>query len=227
MKNPQQLDMKPEQSLSQKVIKGSFWIFALRISRRALDFVRTVILARLLAPHDFGLMGIALLTLQTLEAFSQTGFQSALVQRKGDISKYLNVAWTILVLRGIVLSTVIFFSAPFIAKFFSTSESKSLIRVVGLSFLIQGFTNIAVVLFQKELNFKKQYLFEVSGFAFDFLVSIFLVFILKNVWALVIGKITGETTRLIASYILDRHRPCLTFHFKHAKELHEFGRWIS
>ena len=65
---------KYNMSLTQKVIYGGSWIFALRISRRVLDFLRTVILAKFLAPHDFGLMGIAILTLQTLEAFSQTGF---------------------------------------------------------------------------------------------------------------------------------------------------------
>ena len=65
------------ESLSKKVVRGGIWVFALRITNRGLGFVRTIILARLLAPHDFGLLGIAMLAIATLETFSQTGFQAA------------------------------------------------------------------------------------------------------------------------------------------------------
>ncbi len=216
-----------EGSLTQKVVKGGAWIFGLRMSRRILDFIRTVILARFLAPNDFGLMGIALLTIQTLEAFSQTGFQAALVQKKTDIKDYLNNAWTILFLRGLLLCFIVLFSAPAIARFFNTQQAVSLIQIVGLSFLIQGAVNIGVVFFQKELDFRKQYWYECSGVIADFLVSIILVFVVRNVWALVAGKLAGELARLIASYILDKYRPKMELCWKQIKELHDFGRWIS
>ncbi len=70
------------ESLSTKVVKGGLWVFALRIINRGLGFVRTIILARLLAPEDFGLLGIGMLAILTLETFSQTGFQAALIQKK-------------------------------------------------------------------------------------------------------------------------------------------------
>jgi len=68
--------------LSRKVVKGGLWVFTLRIINRGLGFVRTIILARLLAPEDFGLLGISMLAIATLETFSQTGFQAALIQKK-------------------------------------------------------------------------------------------------------------------------------------------------
>ncbi len=216
-----------EGSLTQKVVKGGVWIFGLRMSRRLLDFIRTVILARFLAPNDFGLMGIALLTIQTLEAFSQTGFQAALVQKKNDIKDYLNNVWTVLFLRGLLLCFIIMLSAPAIARFFNTQQAVLLIQIVGLSFLVQGATNIGIVFFQKQLDFGKQYWYEFSGVVADFLVSIILVFVIRNVWALVGGKLAGELTRLIASYILDKFRPKFEFCWRKIKELHEFGRWIS
>jgi len=61
-------------SLSKRVVKGGKWVFALRITNRGLRFVRTIILARLLAPHDFGLLGVAILATSTLGVFTQTGF---------------------------------------------------------------------------------------------------------------------------------------------------------
>ena len=83
--------MKPE-SLSQRVAKGGIWIFAFRIVENGFRLVKLVILARILAPNDFGLFGIALLVIATLETFSQTGFQTALVQQKEDIACYLDTA---------------------------------------------------------------------------------------------------------------------------------------
>ena len=62
----------PGETLSQKVVKGGFWVFFLRIVNRGFSLIRLIILARILSPNDFGLMGIALLTMSTLETFSQT-----------------------------------------------------------------------------------------------------------------------------------------------------------
>ena len=81
-------------SLSQRVVKGGFWVFLLRITQQLFNFVRLVILARILSPNDFGLMGIALLTMATLDTFSQTGFQQALIQKKEDIKPYLCLLYT-------------------------------------------------------------------------------------------------------------------------------------
>lgn len=71
--------MEESNSLSQKVVRGGVWVFALRIIQQLFNLIRLIILARILAPHDFGLVGIALLTMATLETFSQMGFGQALI----------------------------------------------------------------------------------------------------------------------------------------------------
>ena len=77
---------EPGENLSQRTVRSGFWVFSLRIVQQLFNLGRLIILARILAPHDFGLMGIALLTMATLEKFSQTGFQAALIQKKEDIN---------------------------------------------------------------------------------------------------------------------------------------------
>jgi len=69
----------PGETLTQKVVKGGFWVFFLKIVNRRFSLIRLIILARIISPDDFGLMGIALLTMSTLETFSQTGFHQALI----------------------------------------------------------------------------------------------------------------------------------------------------
>ncbi len=190
------------------------------------SLTRLVILARILAPHDFGLMGIALLIMATLETFSQTGFQAALIQKKDDIKSHLDAAWTVLILRGCILFVILYLIAPYAAIFFEAPEAKPIIQVIGFSVLLQAFTNIGVIDFQRELKFSKQFIYQISGTLSDFIVAITAVLILGNVWALVFGLLAGNAARLIASYLIHPYRPHLSFDLGKAKELFSFGKWI-
>lgn len=213
-------------SLSQRTARGGFWVFSLRIVQQIFGLTRLVILARILAPHDFGLMGIALLTMSTIETFSQTGFQAALIQKKKDIESYLDAAWTVLILRGLVLFGILYFAAPFAASFFDTPEAKPIIQVIGLSVLFQAFTNIGVIYFQKELEFNKEFIYQLAGTLADFIVAISAVLILRNVWALVLGMLAGNAVRCFMSYLIHPYRPRLSGDLAKAKELFGFGKWV-
>jgi O-antigen/teichoic acid export membrane protein len=171
--------------LAKKVIHGGLWIFGLKILTKGLGLIRTVVLARLLSPSDFGLFGIALLSISIIENFSQTGIQAALVRKKNDIASYLNTAWTITALRGIVLFMILFAVAPVIAKFFNSQQATAVIRVIAVSTLFSGFKNIGLVYFQRELEFRKQFTYELSGVLADVVIAIVLAFVLQSVWALV------------------------------------------
>ena len=216
----------PGETLSQRVVKGGFWVFFLRIVNRGFSLIRLIILARILAPSDFGLMGIALLTMSTLETFSQTGFQQALIQKKEDIKSYLNSAWTVLILRGFIIFIILYFIAPYAAIFFKAPEAKPIIRVIGFSILFQAFTNIGVTYFKKELEFNKEFIYQFSGTLADFIVAVTAVLILKNVWALVLGLLAGNSVRCIVSYLIHPYRPHLSSDLGKAKELFGFGKWI-
>jgi len=171
-------------------------------------------------------MGIALLTMSTLETFSQTGFQQALIQKKEDIKSYLNSAWTVLILRGFIIFIILYFIAAYAAIFFKAPEAKSIIRVIGFAILFRAFTNIGVIYFQKELEFNKQFIFQFSGTLADFIVAISAVLILRNVWALVLGLLAGNMVRCFMSYFIHPYRPHLSKDLGKVKELFGFGKWI-
>ncbi|MDA2918276.1 lipopolysaccharide biosynthesis protein [Desulfobacterota bacterium AH_259_B03_O07] len=219
--------VKQDNSLASRVAVGGFWVFALRMVQLALNLIRLVVLARILVPKDFGLMGIALLTMATFETFSQTGFRQALIQKKGVIEGYLDSAWTLLVVRGFILFAILFFIAPYAAEFFKAPDTKLIVQVVGLSILIQSFTNIGVVYFQKELEFNKQFIYELSGTFADFVVAIVAAIIFRNVWALILGFLAGSITRCFVSYIIHSYRPKLSLKFSKAIELWGFGKWVA
>ncbi len=217
---------KPDKSLSRLVIKGVFWVFTLRIIQQLFNLARLIILARILSPNDFGLMGIALLVMSTLETFSQTGFQQALIQKKKDIKSYLDAAWTVLILRGFILFAILYLIAPYAASFFNVPETKPMIQVIGLSVLLQAFTNIGVIYFRKELKFNKEFIYQFAGTLADFIVAVSAVLILQNVWALVFGLLAGNAVRCFVSYLIHPYRPHLSSDLGKTKELFGFGKWI-
>lgn len=218
--------MRENNSLSQKVVRGGVWVFALRIVGRIFDLIRIIILARILVPYDFGLMGIALLTMAILETFSQTGFQQALIQKKKNIETYLDAAWTILILRGVLLFVVLYLIAPYAAVFFKAPQARPIIQVIGLSLLLGAFTNMGVIYFQKELEFNKQFIYQLSGTLADFIVAVSAALILRSVWALVFGLLAAAIVRLIVSYLIHPYRPHLNLDLGKTKELFGFGKWV-
>lgn len=222
----------PGEGLYQRTVRSGVWVFSLRILERALGIVKLVILARILAPNDFGLMGIALLALACLETFSQTGFQQALIQKKGGTEKYLDVAWTFMLIRNLVIFAILFIGAPYIAEFFDAPKVTPIMRIIGISLLfggpggIGGFANIGVLYFQKELEFNKQFIYHLTGTLADFVVSVTTAIVLKSVWALVFGLLAGNIVRFFIGYRIHPYRPRLNFDFDKARELFGFGKWI-
>jgi len=212
--------------LPQRVVHAGFWAFALRITDRLFRLVCTVILARLLSPNDFGLFGIALLALSALESFSQTGFDAALVQKKGDINPFLNTAWTIQVLRGFALALILAASASLVAGFFEEPQTVLLLQVLALTQVFKGFTNIGVVFFRKELEFHKQFFYLFSGTLANVVVAISAALILRNAWALVYGSLASSLAMLVSSYLLSSKRPRFQLVWSQAKELFSYGGWL-
>ena len=212
--------------LKARVVRGGMWVFALRITSRLFQLARTIVIARLLAPSDFGVFGIALLAMSALSTFSQTGFNAALVQKKQDTKHYLDTAWTVQAIRGGVLALIAFAIAPYVAAFFDAPAAKRILQVIALSVLLQGFTNIGVVYFQKELQFHKQFIYQLSGTLADIGVAILAAFLLRSVWALVFGLLAGNLVRLVGSYLIHSYRPRLRFNRQQFKELFGFGKWV-
>jgi lipopolysaccharide exporter len=179
----------PGKGLYQRAVRSGIWVFSLRIFERALSVVKLVVLARILVPNDFGLMGIALLAMTCLETFSQTGLQQALIQKKEGTEKYLDVAWTFLLIRNLAIFAILFIGAPYIAMFFDTPKVTPIMRIIGIFLLfggpggIGGFANIGVLYFQKEPEFNKQFIYHLTGTLADFIVSVTAAIVLRSVWA--------------------------------------------
>ncbi len=213
-------------SLSKQVAKGGIWSFALNITHRLLTLIRLVVLARLLAPDDFGLMGIALLFITALDKFSYMGFSAALIQKKGEVKEYLDIAWTSQVIRGLLLFGILIGSAPLVGVFFNAPKAIAIIRVIAFAEIFRGLTNIGIVFFRKELELNKQFIYKSCITVIDLLVSVVAALILRNAWALVYGLLAGQIVGCVMSYVIHPYRPVIRMDWSKFNELFNYGKWV-
>lgn len=221
-----QENTKSALSLTVRVAQSGAWLLGLNLFRRMLEFARTIILARLLVPADFGVVGIASLALSATEAFTETGFQAALIQRKQVTAQYLNTAWIVSVVRGLILTASLIMAAPLVAGFFGNSLVAPVLQVSALTLVLSGVTNIGIIAFQKELQLKRLVTLEFAATLVSLVVSVTLAWVARNVWAIVLGSLAGAAVRMILSYVMHPFRPRLRFDWRRAKDLHAFGKWI-
>lgn len=217
---------KEGDTLSQKASRGVFWVFLTNSVLRVTTLAKLVIVARLLGPEELGLMGIALLIRSFLNTTTRTGVNFALIQKEDNIIPYLNTAWTISIIRNTLLFILLLIIAPFASDFFHEPRALNLVAAMSIIVLINGFTNIGIVYFQKELNYRREFLYTIIQLIPNITISIILAFTLGNVWALYFGMLAETITKLFLSFILHPYRPRIGLNIEKAIELLHFGKWI-
>ncbi|MBA3327553.1 MAG: oligosaccharide flippase family protein [Solirubrobacterales bacterium] len=212
-----------ERRLRHDAASAFGWIAAAKMFERVLGIVRIVVLARVLAPEDFGAFAVALLALATLERLSRSGLAIAIVQRKGDVSPYLSAVWSVFVVRGLILAALLFLSRHLVADFFNAPDAGRLIGWVALAVAIAGFASLSIHLLQRELRLKARFrVFAVSGLL-DTLVAIPLAIALHDPIALVYGMLARNAALTLGSFVIHPHRPRFTLNWRPLLDLREFA----
>lgn len=208
-------------------LKGLGWVGALRGLTRIIAFIKIAILARLLNPLDFGLFGISALVLALLEVFTETGINVFLIQTKLETDEYINTAWVFSLFRGFIISVLIFIFSPLISKFFNSPNSLPLLYLISIVPLIRGFINPSVVKFQKELNFRKDFLIKFSVFFIDAFFAVVFALFTKSPISLVLGLIIGAVFEVILSFKLVKPIPSFSLDSSKIKKIMEKGKWAT
>ncbi|WP_148415067.1 lipopolysaccharide biosynthesis protein [Haloferax sp. KTX1] len=211
----------------QKAIQSGVWVTGINVGDRILQLIKIIVLARLLSPAAFGLLGIGLVTLAAFEQFSRLGLDQALIQHKDEnVDGYLNTVWVMKIIRGFTIASIAYILAPFISDVFNEPQAKSLIRVLSISPLILGMQNPGVVYFRKDLDFHKEFAYQIVARLVDAVIAIAFAVVFRNVWALAAGLVASNVSKTIISYVIHNYRPDLTFNVEYAKEMFGFGKWL-
>jgi len=198
---------------------------ALRWTIRGLGLAQTVILARLLTPADFGLCAMAMLIVGVVEILFDTGQAYALIREPNPTREHFDTAWTIGIGAGWTMTVVLIVVAPLAPLYFHDERTVPLIQVFALRAAIGSFENIGVVNFRKNLEFRREFGYEVAKKIFSFVLSVAAGFILRNYWALAVGLVGGRLLLVVYSYVIHPYRPRLSV----AKlgELWSYSSWLT
>ena len=211
----------------QKALSGGHWYLVNMFFQRVLTIGTFFITARLLTPSDFGIIAIAGIYPTFIDALTSLSFETALVQKKeGEEKRFLDAVWTFAILRSVLIFILVFFSAPFVAKFFNAEAHLVLFQLSGAALLLQSLGNVGSVYFFRDLDFKKVFWRDFSLSLTTAIVSILGAFLLHSYWALFLGSLAGFIAAVISSYILSSYRPRLDLKLIKLKELWIYTQWI-
>ena len=202
------------------------WTGTLRAVVRSLTILKTLVLARILTPSQFGIFGVASIILGFLETITETGVNVVLIQEKRDISHYINTGWVVSIVRGFLIACLIIILTPIITNFFVSPESLLSLYLISIIPLIRGFINPAVVNYQKKLEFNKEFKFRSLLVLVEIVLTVILGFVLRSEIAFVLGMIAAAVFEVIFSFSISP-RPKLEFDFKKLKILMSLGKWIT
>ena len=217
--------MKPQEteSLKKRTLKGIVWTAISNFGQQGIQFVVTIILARLLTPKDFGLVGIASIFIGLAAVVNQLGIGAALVQRKDLDEGHLASAFWTNITMGVVLCILMIGFAPFIASYFKNPQVIPILRVLSLTFVLGSLGIVPGSLLRRELLFNKLAYINISALVISGMVSVILAFLGYGVWSLVWGRIVQVIAGITLIWFIVSWRPSLSFSLKKFKELFSFG----
>jgi PST family polysaccharide transporter/lipopolysaccharide exporter len=192
---------------------------------KVIFLLRILVLARILAPADFGLVAIGMVSLAVMVSLTDFGIVPALIQQPADNKRHLDTAWTIGLVRGVGINIIMIIAAPFIAYAFDEPDATNIIRLLAVTTLLQAGASIEVATLTRELKFKQLALIRLSAAVCNTIVSILLAGTL-GAWAIVWGAVGGAITHLVVSYIVAPYRPRFRMESVASSSLMRFGRWI-
>lgn len=210
--------------LKRKVIKGSFFVMGANIVSRLISLLSTLILAKILSPEDFGIVGYGFLIVSTIGLIKEMGLNSALIYQKRNVEKFTaTVFWAVLVWSAF-LYMVTFLIAPLAGSFFKEPRVVLVIRVLSLSLVFTSIANIPMTLMEKDIDFKKRVIPDVIGLSSYGLISIIAAFLGFGYWSFVIGTLLSDIIQIIISFALKPIKIFIRAEKKVFKELFSFGK---
>jgi len=211
------------QSFSTEAVRGTLWSYLSFFSGKLLNFISTLILARLLVPEQFGLVAYCTLAIQYLDILNTAGLDSALIARKDKLEKAANAVFIISILLGFSSFVIAWFSAPSVANFFHEEEVTDLFRVLSLSLPMSSLALVPGALLRRNLEFRRRVISDVGRTLGKGLTSVTLALAGWGPWSLVAGQLMGELVGGIIAWVFAGWRPSRAFDPQVTREVTIFG----
>ena len=215
--------MDNKKSTGNVVVTNFFWRFAERCGAQIIQFIVSIVLARILAPEAYGTIALVLVFSQILQVFVDSGLGNALIQKKDaddlDFSSvfWFNVVWCL------VLYALMFFCAPLIASFYNDESLTAVVRVLCLMVVVSGLKNVQQAYVSRTMQFKRFFWATLGGTLVSAAAGISIAALGGGVWALVAQKLVNLAIDTTVLWFTVKWRPKFMFSLKRLKGLFSYG----
>ena len=213
-------------NLKSRAISGMIWKFAEKIGTQGIQFIVQIVLARLLLPEDYGLVGLLTIFITICDVFVLQGFTTALIQKKdADKIDFSSVFYANIIMSAL-LYIILFFSAPLIAAFYNEPQLVSITRVLSLNVFLGAFSAVHNAIMSRSLEFKKSFIRGLSNVLTYGVVGLVLALLNFGAWSLVYAKLAGVFVGGITLWITVKWLPTFDFSLQRIKKLFRFSSKI-
>ena len=209
--------------LTQKTVRGVFWSYLSYLGGKGLNLVSTIILARLLLPAEFGLVGYCLVVMQYIDIINSAGIDTALIARREKVQEAANAALVANILFGVMCFAITWFIAEPVSVFFKAPQIVPLFRALGLCLPLSGIGMVPDAMLKREMKFRTVLVSDVMGNFMKGAVSVALAWLGFGVWSLVWGQVISVLTASAISWMLAGWRPTWRFDRDATRSIVFFG----
>ncbi len=210
-------------NLRKKTVKGMSWSFIDVVAKESIVFVIGIILARLLSPEEFGLIGMTSIFMVLSQAIIDSGFGQALIRKKNCTEDDYSTVFVFNIISGLIIYFIFFFTAKYVAIFFNEPKLVPIIRVLSIGILIKALSLIQTIILIKNINFKLQTKISIISSIVSGLIGVTLAVMGFSVWSLVIKTLVGYLLTTILLWLWNDWKLNFTFNWQAFKELFSFG----
>ena len=210
-------------NIKGKTINGIAWSVTERFSLQAMHIIVSIILARLLAPSEFGLIGMLAIFTSVAQSVLDSGFGSALIQKKDATQTDSSSIFYFNLLVGILLALLFYLFAPLISNFYNQPILKPITRVLSLSLIINAFSLVQLSILRKNLLYKNLFFVSTLTVLFSGTCGIIAAYSGLGVWSLVIQNLSQSIAQAILLWVLSSWRPVGHFSLNSLKSMFSFG----
>lgn len=212
-----------EDSLKNKTVKGIVWSSVERFSVQGIQFLVMIVMARLLTPKDYGLVGMVAIFIAVAQSLVDSGFSQALIRKQNRTETDNSTVFYFNIVVGILLYLVLFAIAPLVADFYDSPELTALMRVICLSVVFNSFVVVQRALLTVNIDFKTQAKASLTAAVVSGVIGIGMAYSGFSYWSIVAQQLVNLGLNTLLLWIFTRWRPRWIYSWGSFRELFTFG----
>ncbi|MEK3879579.1 lipopolysaccharide biosynthesis protein [Paenibacillus sp. FSL M7-0420] len=212
-----------DNSLKNKTLSGLFWSFSDAIGNQGIQFILQIVLARLLVPKDFGVIGMITIFIAISQTFVDSGFSNALIREKKPTQNDYSTVFYFNLLMAFIIYIILFLCAEPISNYFKEPQLLQLIRILSMVLLIDSFGLIQRTILTKNINFRAQTKINLISSILSGIIAIILAYKGFGIWSLVIKTLIMQMVQTLMLCLTNRWLPSFVFNLNSFRKLFGFG----